>query len=399
MFIDVKYIIIRRGHMVSTYNQLCPVVFGPGAVNTLADKVREYGGTKALCIYDNGVKAAGISDRIIRVLSEAGIGLVPFDGVLPDAPAETVNRAGKLAQNEKVDIVIGIGGGSSLDTAKAAVVLVDNPLPINNYFISKGVVPKSAVPLILIPTTSGTGSEVSVMAVIHDEETHIKESVLRSASLAIVDPELTLTVPKSVTAMTGFDALSHAIEAYTTNRTNPNADILCLEVMRLVINNLEKAYNDGSNLEARTNLSLASNLAGMAFNDSFLHFGHAVAHELGVVFHMPHGVACAITIPEVIIFASDVAPERVLRIAEALGVLVAVEASADEAGELAANKIRSLMRPLGIKSLQEQGITKEAAMNIAEGAIEHNSFINCALKPVDPPALKVLIGKMYDNYK
>ncbi len=385
--------------MVSTYNQLCPVVFGPGAVNTLADKVREYGGTKALCIYDNGVKAAGISDRIIRVLSEAGIGLVPFDGVLPDAPAETVNRAGKLAQNEKVDIVIGIGGGSSLDTAKAAVVLVDNPLPINNYFISKGVVPKSAVPLILIPTTSGTGSEVSVMAVIHDEETHIKESVLRSASLAIVDPELTLTVPKSVTAMTGFDALSHAIEAYTTNRTNPKADILCLEVMRLVINNLEKAYNDGSNLEARTNLSLASNLAGMAFNDSFLHFGHAVAHELGVVFHMPHGVACAITIPEVIIFASDVAPERVLRIAEALGVLVAVEASADEAGELAANKIRSLMRTLGIKSLQEQGITKEAAMNIAEGAIEHNSFINCALKPVDPPALKVLIGKMYDNYK
>jgi alcohol dehydrogenase class IV len=144
-----------------------------------------------------------------------------------DAPAETVNRAGKLAQNEKVDIVIGIGGGSSLDTAKAAVVLVDNPLPINNYFISKGVVPKSAVPLILIPTTSGTGSEVSVMAVIHDEETHIKESVLRSASLAIVDPELTLTVPKSVTAMTVLDALSHAIEAYTTNRTNPK-QIFCV---------------------------------------------------------------------------------------------------------------------------------------------------------------------------
>ena len=384
--------------MVSTYNQLCPVVFGPGAVNTLADKIKEYGCTKALCIYDSGVKAAGISERIVKIMTDAGIGVVSYGEALPDAPAETVNQAGKLAKEEKVDIVIGIGGGSSLDTAKAAVVLVDNPLPISDYFISKGVVPKSAVPLFLIPTTSGTGSEVSIMAVIHDEETHVKESVLRSASLAIVDPELTLTVPKSVTAMTGFDALSHAIEAYTTNRTNPKADIMCLEVMRLVINNLEKAYNDGSNLEARTNLSLASNLAGMAFNDAFLHFGHAAAHEMGVVFHMPHGVACAITIPEVITFASDVAPERVLKIAEALGVTISNETSAVEAGELAAEKLRSLMRKLGIKSLREQGISKDAAMNIAEGAVEHNTFISCALKPVDPSALKVLIGKMYDNY-
>ena len=385
--------------MISTYSQLCPVIFGAGAVNLLSEKVKERGGTKALCIYDNGVKAAGISDRITRALSDAGISVITFDEVLPDAPNQTVDRAGKLGQDEKVDIIIGIGGGSSLDTAKAASVLVENPLPIRQYFVSKGCQFKITKPLILIPTTSGTGSEVSIMAVIHDEETHMKDSVLRAADLAIVDPELTMTVPKMITAITGFDALSHAVEAYTTNCTNPKADILTLEVMRLVINNLETACEDGTNLEARTNLSLASNLAGMAFNDAFLHFGHAVAHEFGVVFHMPHGVACALTIPEVIRFSSDVAPIRTKKIAEALGVTIPIGAPPAEVGELAAAQVRSLMKKLKIKSLKEQGISLEAAINCAEGAIAHNPFINCALKTVDPPALKALIQQMYDNYQ
>jgi alcohol dehydrogenase len=385
--------------MISTYSQLCPVIFGAGAVSQLADKVKELHGTKALCIFDNGVKAAGISDRITKALDSAGIGVAVFDEVLPDAPDKMVDRVGRLAQGEKVDIVIGIGGGSSLDTAKAASVLVENPLPIRQYFVSKGGKFKSTIPLILIPTTSGTGSEVSIMAVIHDEETHMKDSVLRAANLAIVDPELTLTVPKMITAMTGFDALSHAVEAYTTICTNPKADILTLAVMSLVSNNLEKACDDGSNLEARTNLSLASNLAGMAFNDALLHFGHAVAHEFGVVFHMPHGVACALTIPEVIKFSSDVAPERTKKIAEALGVNFPADATAAEVAELAAAKVRNLMKKLGIKSLKEQGISLDSAVDCAEGAIAHNPFIHCALKPVDPPVLKALIKLIYDNYQ
>lgn len=385
--------------MVSTYNQLCPVLFGAGAVNQIADKVRQFGGTKALCIYDNGVKAAGISEKIVKLLSEAGIAVVAFDEVLPDAPDDMVNRVGKLAQDEKIDIIIGVGGGSTLDTAKAAAVLAENPLPINQYYVTKGVQFKSTLPLFLIPTTSGTGSEVSIMAVIHDQETHSKASVLRPANLAIVDPELTLTVPKKVTAMTGFDALSHAVEAYTTNCTNPKADILSLSVMELVMGNLEKACDNGSDLEARTNLSLASNLAGIAFNDAFLHFGHAAAHELGVVFHMPHGVACALTVPEVILFTADVAPARVLKIAEAMGVDLKADTTAEQAAILAAQKVRALMKKLEIQSLKEQGISREDAMSIAADAVAHNPFINCALKPVGPVELAELIGKMYDNYQ
>jgi alcohol dehydrogenase class IV len=214
-----------------------------------------------------------------------------------------------------------------------------------------------------------------------------------------VDPELTLTVPQPVTAMTGFDALSHAVEALTTDCGNPKADILALSAVTLIVKNLEQAYQNGGDLEARTNLSLASNLAGIAFNDAFVHFGHAVAHEFGVIFHMPHGVACALTIPEVICFSSDAAPEKIKKIAEALRLTLDGTVTGPQAGEKAAQYVREMMRRLGIKSLKEQGISREAAVGCAEGAVRKNPFVNCALKPVDPTVMAELIGRIYDNYK
>jgi len=385
--------------MVSTYSQLCPVLFGPGALNQLPDKVRELGGTKALCLFDKGVKDSGIAGRMLDLLKNAGIPCAVFDGVLPDAPSETVDAAGELGTKEGCDIVIGIGGGSTLDTAKAATVLLQNPPPVSRYFVEKGEPFVSTTPLILIPTTSGTGSEVTIMAVIHDKATQTKASVLRPANLAIVDPELTLTVPPFVTAMTGFDALSHAVEAFTTNRGNPLADVLCKNIMRLVAENLEKACADGSNIEYRTNLALASNWAGIAFNDAFLHFGHAAAHEFGVVFHMPHGVACALTIPEVIVFAAEAEPRKGIEIAEALGLKVCPGECGVQAGHRAASFVRAMMRRLGIPSLKKQGISREAAVACAEGAWHKNSFITAAIKPVDIPLLGELIGKIYDNYQ
>ena len=385
--------------MVSTYSQICPVLFGSGAVDQLAEKVRQLGGTKVLCVFDKGVMMSGISDRIVSQLNSAGISTVVFGDVQPDAPAETIDDAGRLAQAEKVDLVVGIGGGSSMDTAKAAAILVDNPLPIHNYLVSRGAAFTSSTPLILIPTTSGTGSECTFMSVIHVKETQMKDAVFKSANLAIIDPVLTLTVPKPVTAMTGFDALSHAVEALTTNCGNPKSDILALSAITLIMDNLEKAYLDGADLDARTNMSLASNLAGIAFNDAMVHFGHAVAHELGVVFHMPHGLACALTIPEVIRFAADIAPDKIIRIAKAMGITLPEDAAGHEAGELAAQKVISLMRRLDIRSLKAQGISREEAVGCAEGAFAKNPIVIYALKPVDAPMLAELIGRMYDTYQ
>lgn len=384
--------------MISTYQQLCPVLFGAGAIGQLPDRVKELGGTKAFCIFDAGVKACGIADRILGILKESGLAVETFDGVLPDAPVDSVNAAGQKAKDAGADVVIGIGGGSSLDTAKAVAVLTDNPLPINLYYMQKNQHQIVKTSLILIPTAAGTGSEVTIMSVLHDEETQGKETVLKAGTLAIVDPELTLTVPPQITAATGLDAMSHAIESYTTNCGNPKADILSLAAVELIASNLEAACEDGCNIEARTNLSLASNLAGMAFNDASVHFGHAAAHEMGLQFHISHGVACALTLPEVVTYASDLIPDKVKKIAAALGLEVTDEMTGEEAGRLGAEKIRSLMRSVGIRSLQEQGITKEQAMACAKGAIEKNWFVSCALKPIDIPVMEKLIGRMYDNY-
>ena len=386
--------------MISTYSQLCPVLFGPGAAAQTAEKARELGGTKALCIYDKGVEMTGIAGKITQLLKDGGIETVIFDEVKPDAPDAVVDKAGKLAQDEKVDIVVGIGGGSSLDTAKAAAVLAENPLPITQYLPSGGNKPfQSTIPIILIPTAAGTGSEVTIMAVIHDEKNHVKEGILRAASLAIVDPELTLTVPPHITAATGLDAMTHAVESLSTNCGNPKAEVLALAATRLIAENLEKAYLDGSDLEARTQLSFASNIAGMAFTEASLHIGHAAAHEFGVRFHIQHGVACALTLPEVVTFAADVIPDKTKKIAEALGVTVPDGASGAETGELAAAKIRDLLRRLNIPSLKAQGITREDAVSCAQGAVAHNWFVACALRPVTDEVMAEQIGKMYDNYQ
>jgi alcohol dehydrogenase class IV len=385
--------------MISTYTQASPVLFGVNAVNQIAEKTRELGGSRALCLYDQGVKMTGTADRIIMLLNEAGIETVVFEGVTPDPTNEAVDTAGQFARDSHIDVVIGIGGGSTLDTAKCVAVLNDNPLPINQYWASLGTKYEMKTPLILVPTSSGTGSEVTMIAAIVDLKTHIKEAVVKPGNLAIVDPALTLTVPAHITAATGMDALSHAIESYTTNCTNPKSDLLALEAVRLIAVNLETATKNGSDLEARTQLSLASNFSGISFGDASVHFGHAAAHEFGGVFHMHHGAACALTIPEVLVFAADTIPERIIAIGRAFGLDFPENITGPQAAELTAEKVRHLMKAVGIKSLKELGISREDAVACAKGAVDNNWFVCCAVKAVTVPVMAELIGKIYDHYQ
>lgn len=385
--------------MISTYQQICPVVFGVNASLETGKKVKEFNGKNVLCIYDKGVEMSGIADKIVTNIKQTGVNVFTYNKVLPDAPKEIIHEAGLIAQEKQIDVIVGIGGGSSLDTAKSVAVLADNPLPISQYYAQFGVAFKKETKLILLPTASGTGSEVTAISVVHDEDTEAKETVLRPADLAIVDPALTITAPPHVTAASAMDALSHAIESYTTNCGNPKSDMLSLYAIKLIVENIEAAYKDGSDITARTNLSLGSNFAGLAFGDASVHFGHAAAHEMGIHFHMPHGVACAITLPEVITFAADVAPEKVCQIAAALGILDGLTLPAEEAAEESAKKIRTMMKNVGIKSLKEQGYTREEVVGCAKAAVEKNWFVSCALKPVDVAVMGELLGKMYDNYQ
>lgn len=385
--------------MITTYQQLCPVIFGPGALEQLGTEAKKVKASRVFCICDAGVRTAGITDRVRDIFGKEGIEIYIFDGVLPDAPNRVVEDAGEKAKAFGADMILGLGGGSSLDTAKSVAVLCDNPAPLSQYYLSQGGTFQIKTPLVLIPTASGTGSEVTIMSVIHDEHSKAKEAVMRPADLAVVDPQLTVTAPPGVTASTALDAMSHAIEAFTSAGHTPNSDMQALEAIRLIHENLKTAYEDGKNMNARTKLAFASNIAGMAFNDASVHFGHAAAHELGIRFHMPHGVACALTLPEVVRFAADVMPERVKKIAEALGMEITAESTVDDAEKYAVESIKELMRAVNIKSMKAQGLTSEDVKSCARGAVEKNAFIAASPKPVTVPIMEKLLEEMYMLYE
>jgi len=212
--------------MVYQYDQLVPVFFGDGAIDLLGEKVKELGCTKVMCVYDGGVKAAGIAPRAEAALKAAGIEYVVYDRIESDPSDKLVDECGLMAKEAGVDGFVAIGGGSSMDCTKAAALLLDHPAPINQYFTAPPSFIPCSVPIVLVPTTSGTGSEVTQVAVITDSRDHSKPSVFTRSSLAIVDPSLTVTVLPSVTANTGLDAFTHAAEAITAKRANPRSELL-----------------------------------------------------------------------------------------------------------------------------------------------------------------------------
>lgn len=380
------------------YRQECPVIFGAGAINNIADTVKELGCSKPFVVYDAGVKGAGIADRILNLLRDGGCIPVGYDDVKPDPVDTDVTAAGEAARKEDVDCVIGVGGGSSMDTAKMVSVMLDNPGPISEYFLSTGKVP-SHVPSILVPTSSGTGSEVTVVAVVSEADTHAKGGVFASGSIAVLDPELTLTCPPSVTANSGFDAFAHALESYTAGGNDPMSDVLALRAIELIAANLKRAYDDGSDIGLRTKLMQASNFAGIAFSNTGVHFGHAFGHQLGGHFGIGHGLACAYTLGEVARFGAKVAPERGLAVAKAMKIDIPENDTAEETGDRIADEIYRMMRYCGIPSMKEKGFDREECIGLAQEAIDTNPFYYNTLVPVSVDEFKELIGKMWDNYQ
>jgi alcohol dehydrogenase class IV len=381
---------MAMGSKYSEYNQIAPVSFGAGAVSEIADKVRMLGGTKAMLVYDGGVKASGMAERILGLLEDGGIAVAVFDDVKADPTDASCEAIGDLAKAEEADIVIGLGGGSVLDASKMVGLLLRSPAPIAQYFLTNGLNPPApTAPVILIPTTSGSGSELSCVAVISHADTHDKDAVFGSAAYVILDPELTVTGPKHVTAFAGLDAMAHALESYTSASADPMSMLLSLEAIKLVNEYLRRAFDDGTDIEARSKLAFASNIAGAAFNNTGLHFGHSFGHELGGRFHLPHGMASSYAIPTIIKFTIKNDPPRAARIAEAFGVATPEEAVEDAL---------ALMSYVGIKKFSENNITVEAAQEIAEDAIAHNVFYHNTVVPVSVDEFKALIADIVTTY-
>ncbi len=378
--------------MTFNINHLTPVIFGEGASQDTGKKLKEHGIKKVFCVYDKGIKATGMVDRIIQTIHAEGIKVVEFDGVLPDPPDAIVDQAGEIGRKEGVDGVLGIGGGSSIDTAKAVNVLLGNPGNISTYF-DMGVVQKPCKPLFAIPTTAGTGSEVTAVAVISNTKEEKKQGVRGKnciPTLAIVDPSLTLGLPPQITAATGMDAFSHAVEAFTSILNNPMSDILALEAMSLVSRYLPVAVREGSNAEARSKMMFASTIAGMSFNDATPHLGHAIAHTMGAKFHVPHGTGCGLAMPAVIEYVSDIMPDKVRAIGKAMGMDLDDGLSNEELGVAVADSVRKLLREIGVPSLKDLDIHESGLNKIAE----HTPADVCAIfipkKTTSEDVLKLL---------
>jgi alcohol dehydrogenase len=352
-------------------NHLTPVIFGENSSSETGAKLKQLGCKKVLCVFDKGVKGAGIVDKIIDSIQAQGIKCISFGGVVADPPDYVIEEGAEIGRKEHVDGVVGIGGGSSMDAAKMINLLLGNPSPINQY-MGPGASPKPGKVLVLLPTTSGTGSEVTPIAVLTDSKQHKKGGVVGPvcrATMAIIDPVLTAGMPASVTADTGMDAFSHAAEAITSGSANPMSDLLASKAVALVTEYLPRAVKNGADMEARTNLSFAAMTAGFAFPDALTHYGHAIGHTFGALFHVPHGNACAIAIPEVMEFVADVVPEKVKLVGVSMGLSFKGTQSPTEIGAKVAAAIRKLNKEIGVKTLKNYKIPEPAMADVAKMAL------------------------------
>jgi alcohol dehydrogenase class IV len=390
--------------MQSIFSSPNPLLFGTGTAKLVGEKLKELGCKKVLVVYDMGIKNSGVADKIIKTINDAGIATVTYDGVQADPPDWSVNEAGEIGIREKVDGVVGVGGGSSLDTAKGAKMLQTNPPPINQYFGRTGIVTKPSVPLIVIPTTAGTGSECTPGGVITDTRNNIKTNIAGigcAVTLGIVDPELTLGLPPAITASTGMDALCHAVESYTSMLANSFCELTGKKAFTLVGQYLVRAFENGADLEAREGMMLASSLGGISMSGPLCHLAHDIGKVLGGKFHIPHGNGCASCLPQVMQLDAAVVPEKVKEITIALGGTVRENAAPEEIGQAAYDTILALMKKLKLPSLRDfgakNGFTKEDLLAVVPDnvVIMQEGLVKAFGQGTSPvPATKALIAEI-----
>ena len=327
---------------------------GPGSLALLGKEVKRLGRKKPLLVTDGIMEKAGYAGQVKAILVEAGCEVAVYNGV-DGEPGDKHVEAG-LAEYKKngCDFLVALGGGSPIDTAKPVGVLETNGGKITDY-MGADKVANPIPPLVCIATTSGTGSEVTKVTIITDTGKDVKMLIASPfviPAVAVADPVLTLSVPPSVTAATGLDAFCHAIEAFVSKKEQPLCDVLALNAVRLVSENLRKAWCDGDDLEARANMMLASTQAGIAFNNASVTLIHGMSRPIGAVFHVPHGISNAVLLPVWAEYTHIAKPEKFALVAEAMGEPVA-GLPVLEAARKAVDAIVKLCRDVEIPPVRE----------------------------------------------
>ncbi|WP_064602741.1 L-threonine dehydrogenase [Photobacterium sp. J15] len=347
-------------------------LMGAGCLTDAANAVKEQGFKKALIVTDKVLNQIGVVKQVADLLAEREVESVVFDGTQPNPTIGNVEAGLALLKENECDFVISLGGGSPHDCAKGIALVAANGGEIADY---EGVdrSAKPQMPLFAINTTAGTASEMTRFCIITDEERHIKMAIVDKNTtplMSVNDPELMLAKPASLTAATGMDALTHAIEAYVSTAATPITDAVAIKAIELIQAHLRTAVNEGQNLEAREQMAYAQFMAGMAFNNASLGYVHAMAHQLGGFYNLPHGVCNAVLLPHVQRYNAQICPERLRDVAKAMGVNVE-GMTAEQGADAALEAIQQLSKDVGIPAgLTELGAKAEDISILADNALK-----------------------------
>jgi len=348
------------------------IVMGPGCLSQIQNELKRLGGNKVMLVTDPGIVQAGIAGRLEEILAQAGIAFDRYDQVTPDPSLDVAFQAIDALRSSGAQVVIGLGGGSAIDIAKTAALLADNSGKLNDYF-GIDLVPKPGRRTIIIPTTAGTGSEVTPIVILSDEAEKLKKGIVSPyliPSVALLDPVLTIGLPPQVTAATGMDALIHGVESFTSKNAYPMTDMLACRAIELIAANIRTAYANGQDLSARGRMLEGSLLAGMAFANAGVTAVHAFAYPIGAEFHIPHGVANSIMLAPVMEFNMLGNLKKFAHMAALLGENTA-GMSQRQMALAAVQALRTLSEDLQIPNhLSQFGVKQADIPMLAEGAMK-----------------------------
>ncbi len=373
---------------------------GWGSLKYLKREVERFQAKKILLVTDPVLQEIGIVDRVLQPLEELGVSVELYTKVVPEPPLAVGEELVDYARRQQSDLIIGLGGGSALDLSKLAGVISVHEGKVEDYLnlTATRQIEKRGLPTILIPTTSGTGSEVTNISVLSLETT--KDVVTHDyliADVAIVDPSLTISLPPKVTAATGVDALTHAIEAYVSKNASPVSDALALQAIRLISQSIRTAVNDGKNEQARTDMSYGSYLAGLAFFNAGVAGVHALAYPLGGQFHIAHGDSNAVLLPYVMGYIRSSCTKRLKDIYETMGFNSGFS-SEEEASRKCIGELKRLVEDVGIPlTLKGFGITEDALDSLTEDATKQTRLLARSPLALDREDIQAIYRAAYNG--
>ena len=383
---------------MNTYSLLTSsrVNAGPGSIESLTEIAADLGAKNALIISDKGVAGAGLLDRPQALLKAAGASVKVIDNTPPEPDVSQVEAILEAARGTDWNLVVGIGGGSAMDVAKIVAVMLGNEVKLRDL-LNKAPIPRRGVPTVMVPTTAGTGSEATPNSIILVPEDELKVGIVSPKLMpdcVILDPQMTLGLPPAITASTGMDALTHAIECYTSKKGNPFSEMIALKAIRLISRSIREAFRNGKNLEARHDMLLGAFYGGMCIATSSTTAVHALAYPLGGKYRIAHGISNAILLPYVMQFNAVGNETKFRDIAEAMELDVAAGSDEQAAGAVV-DALYALNRDLDIPAdLKRWAITEADLDTLVEGAAKVTRLLDNNPRPMDKDDIRGIYRKL-----